>query len=215
MPGVFRQPPWSYVLAVLAPLSIVLILKWTGVFVDRLPSAALLAGVLAVAWYCGRRPALVATAVSLVFHAYVIARSPAHRTDVAEVVGLLLFVGLAVFLSHATPRLGRTLRELEAERQHEHSARAAAERHSREADELRRLSQTLTRTTSPTAAGQRVADAVQRLFEPSSAVVRLLEPDDTMVAVAIAGENPVVTPGHRMPAGSGVVGLAVTERRLS
>ncbi len=214
MPDVFRQSPWSYLLAVLVPLSVLLIFKGTGIFVDRLPSAALLAGVLAVAWYCGRRPALVATAVSLVFHAYVIARSPTHHTDVAEVVGLLLFAGLAVFLSHATPRLGQTLRELEAERQREHSARATAERHSREADELRRLSQTLTRTTSPTAAAQRVADAVQRLFEPSSAVLRLLEPDGTMVAVAIAGTNPVVTPGHRMPAGSGVVGLAVTERRL-
>jgi signal transduction histidine kinase/CheY-like chemotaxis protein len=213
-PDVVRQPPWSYVLAALLAFSVILILKATGVVVDRLQSAALLVGVLAVAWYCGRRPALVATAISFVFPAYVIGRSPAHGTDVQELVELLLFVGLTVFLSHATARLGQTVREREAERQRQHIARAAAERHSREADELRRLSQALTRTTSPTAAGQRVADAVQRLFEPSSAVVRLLEPDGTMVAVAIAGTNPVVTPGHRMPAGSGVVGLAVTERRL-
>lgn len=191
-PDVLRQPPWSYVLAALFPVSVMVILKSTGVFVDRLPSAALLAGVLAVAWYCGHRPALLATAISLVFDAYVIARSPLHRTDLAEVIGLLLFAGLAVFLSYAAPRLEQTLRELEAEREREHIARAAAERHSREADELRRLSRALTHTASPTAAGQRVADAVERLFDPSSAVVRLLEPDGAMVAVAIAGDNPVV-----------------------
>jgi PAS domain S-box-containing protein len=104
--------------------------------------------------------------------------------------------------------------ELERERTREQGARAEAERHSREADELRRLSRALTSTSSPTAAAQRVADAVKRLLEPSSAVVRLLEPDGTMVAVAVAGQNLVVTPGHRMPAGSGVVGLAVTQRSL-
>jgi PAS domain S-box-containing protein len=104
--------------------------------------------------------------------------------------------------------------ELERERKAEQIARAEAERHSREADELRRLSRALTYTTSPTAAAQRVADAVKRLFEPSSAVVRLLESDGAMVAVAVAGDNPVVIPGHRMPAGSGVVGLAITRRTL-
>jgi PAS domain S-box-containing protein len=104
--------------------------------------------------------------------------------------------------------------ELERERKREQIARAEAERHSREADELRRLSRALTYPTSPTAAAQRVADAVKRLFEPSSAVVRLLESDGAMVAVAVAGENPVVIPGHRMPAGSGVVGLAITRRSL-
>jgi signal transduction histidine kinase/ActR/RegA family two-component response regulator len=167
-----------------------------------------------VAWYCGRRAALLATAISIVFHAYVATRLPLHRTDVGDVIGLLLFAGLAVFLSYATPRLGQSLRELERERKREQTARAEAERHSREADELRRLSRALTYTTSPTAAAQRVADAVHRLFDPSSVVVRLLEAEGAMVAVAIAGENPVVVPGHRMPAGSGVVGLAVTQRRL-
>ena len=129
-------------------------------------------------------------------------------------VGLILFAGLAVFVSYAAPRLGQTLRELERERKREQTARTEAERHSREADELRRLSRALTHTASPTAAAQRVADAVKRLFDPSSVVVRLLEPDGAMMAVAIAGENPVVTPGHRMPAGSGVVGQAVTQRSL-
>jgi signal transduction histidine kinase/ActR/RegA family two-component response regulator len=211
---VLRQAPWSYTVAVIVPVTVMLMLQAAGPFADRLPSAPLLAAVLAVAWYCGRRPALLATGISIVVHAYVLMRSPLHRTDVADAVGLILFAGLAVFLSYATPRLRQTLRELERERKREQIARAEAERHSREADELRRLSRALTSTTSPTAAAQRVADAVKRLLDPSSAVVRLLEPDGAMVAVAIAGENPVVTPGHRMPAGSGVVGLAITQRRL-
>jgi signal transduction histidine kinase/ActR/RegA family two-component response regulator len=211
---VLRQPPWSYALAAVAPVTAMLMLQAAGVFVDRLPSAPLLAAILAVAWYCGRLPALLATIVSIVLHAYVLIRSPRHETDAGDVVGLILFAGLAVFVSYAAPRLGQTLRELEHERKREQIARTEAERHGREADELRRLSRALTHTASPTAAAQRVADAVKRFFEPSSAVVRLLEPDGAMVAVAIAGENPVVTPGHRMPAGSGVVGQAVTQRRL-
>jgi signal transduction histidine kinase/ActR/RegA family two-component response regulator len=211
---VLRQPPWSYALAVIVPVTAMLMLQAAGVFVDRLPSAPLLAAILAVAWYCGRLPALLATIVSIVLHAYVLIRSPRHETDVGDVVGLILFAGLAVFVSYAAPRLRQTLRELEHERKREQIARTEAERHGREADELRRLSRALTHTASPTAAAQRVADAVKRFFEPSSAVVRLLEPDGAMVAFAIAGENPVVTPGHRMPAGSGVVGQAVTQRRL-
>ena len=185
-----RQPPWSCALAVIVPVTAMLMLEAAGVFVDRLPSAPLLAAVLAVAWYCGRLPALLATIVSIGLHAYVLIRSPRHETDVADVVGLILFAGLAVFVSYAAPRLGQTLRELEHERKREQIARTEAERHGREADELRRLSRALTHTASPTAAAQRVADAVKRFFDPSSAVVRLLEPDGAMVAVAIAGENP-------------------------
>ena len=127
----------------------------------------------------------------------------------------MLFGGLAVFLSYAVPRLEQTLRELQRERQREERARADAERHSREADELRRLSQALTHTTDPTAAAQRVADAVKRLFDPSIVAVRLLEPDGTMVAVAISGDNPVVVPGHRMPPGSGVSGSRSDPRPAS
>ncbi len=209
-----RHPPWSYTLGVAVPVTALLLLQAAGVFVDRLPSAPLLAAVLAVAWYCGRSAALLATAVSIVFHAYVLIRSPFTETNVGDVLGLILFAGLAGFVSYAAPRLGQTLRELEHERTREQTARAEAERHSREADELRRLSRVLTQTASPTAAAQRVADAVKRFFNPSSAVVRLLEPDGAMVAVAIAGENPIVLPGHRMPAGSGVVGQAVSQRKL-
>lgn len=215
MRDVLRQPPWSYALAVTVPVILMVVFRASGAFLDRLPSPPMLAGVLVVAWYCGRRPALVATVISiLLLHVHVLKRGAPYRTDVPDIVGLTLFGGLAVFLSYTVPRLKQTLRDLQREREREQVARAEAERHSREADELRRLSRALTHTTGPTAAAQRVADAAVRLFDPSSVAVRLLEPDGTMVAVAIAGDNPVVVPGHRLPQGSGVVGLAVTERRM-
>jgi K+-sensing histidine kinase KdpD len=161
-------------LAVIAPTAVLLLLQAAGVFVDRLPSAPLLAAVLAVAWYCGRLPALLSTAISIVFHAYMLIPSPRHGFDAGDAVALILFAGLAVFVSYAAPRLGQSLRELDLERKREQIARTEAERHSREAHELRRLSRALTHTDSATAAAQRVADAVMRLFDPSSAVVRLL-----------------------------------------
>jgi signal transduction histidine kinase/ActR/RegA family two-component response regulator len=215
MRDALRQAPWSYGLAVAIPVVVMLIFQVAGALFARLPSPPMLAAVLGVAWYCGRRPALVATGISIVLlHIHVLKRGQPYRTDLPDVIGLVLFAGLAIFLSYMTPRLEQTLRELESERQREQVARTEAERHSREADELRRLSRALTYTTSPTAAAQRVTDAVKRLFDPSSSVVRLLEADGAMVAVAVTGESPVVGPGHRMPAGTGVVGLAVTERRM-
>src|SRR5215470_3444012 len=147
---VLRQPPWSYALAMIVPTTVLLLLRAAGVFVDRLPSAPLLAAVLAVAWYCGRLPALLSTAISIVFHAYMLIPSPRHAFDVADAVALILFAGLAVFISYAAPRLGQSLRELEVERQREQIARTEAERHSREAHELRRLSRALTHTDTAT-----------------------------------------------------------------
>src|SRR5262249_21118145 len=128
---ILQEPPWSYVLGVIVPTTVLLLLQAAGVFVDRLPSAPLLAAVLAVAWYCGRLPALLSTAISMVFHAYTLVPSPRHAFDVADAVALILFAGLAVFISYAAPRLGQSLRELEVERQREQIARTEAERHSR------------------------------------------------------------------------------------
>ncbi len=210
-----RRPVWRHVLAVAVPVTVMLVIAPVDAYAEHVPNLPLLAGVLAVAWYGGRRSALLATVVSIVvLHAHVLRRHGTLRLEVPDVVGVVLFGGLALFLAWGAPRLRRMLYELERERQREQRALAEAERHGREADELRGLSQALTSTTSPTAAAQRVADAVKRLFECSSAVVRLLEVDGSMVAMAVAGENPVVAPGHRMPPGSGVVGLAVTERRM-
>src|SRR5262245_43787548 len=104
---ILQQPPWSYALGVIVPVVTMLLLRGAGVFVDRLPSAPLLAAVLGVAWYCARGPALLSTAISTVFHGYVLIRSPHHETNAADVVGLILFALLALFVSYAVPRLGQ------------------------------------------------------------------------------------------------------------
>src|SRR4030095_10027471 len=98
---VLRQPPWSYALAAIIPATVMLMLQGAGVFVDRLPSAPLLAAVSAGPCYCGRLRPLLATAISIIFHAYMLIRSPHHGTDVADAIGLILFAGLAGFVSYA------------------------------------------------------------------------------------------------------------------
>jgi signal transduction histidine kinase len=212
---VLRRPRWSYGLAIAAPAAMILIVYNAGGVLHRLPGLPMLAAILAVAWYCGRQPALVATSLSIaLLHVYVLNRGDPVRTGIPELIGLVTFGTLAGFLSYAVPHLGHTLRELDRERERQHLARADAERHGREADELRRLSQALTHTTNTADAAQRVAEAAQRLFDPSSVALRLLEADGAMVAVAVAGANPIVVPGHRLPPRSGVVGLAVVEQRM-
>ncbi|MBI2204651.1 MAG: response regulator [Candidatus Rokubacteria bacterium] len=199
----------------MAPVAMMLMFRISGGLLDRLPGPPMLAAVLGVAWYCGRRPALLATGISIaLLHLFVLSRGDPYETDIPELLGLLTFWAVAVFLSYVAPRLEHTLRELERERERQLAARAEAERHGREADELRGLAQALTHTTKTAVAAQRVADAAHRLFDPSSVAVRLLEPDGALVAVAVAGANPLVAPGHRLPPRSGVVGLAVLERRM-
>lgn len=207
---VLRRPSVSYLLGAALPITVMLVLRATPLF-DRLPGAPMLMAVLAVAWYCGPRPALLATGVATAALSW----ARLQRLDVPEAISLLMFTGCALFIAYTASRLAATLRDLERQRQREQAGRAEAERLSREAHELRRLSRALTYTTTPIAASQRVADAVQRLFDASSTVVRLLEADGSLVAVAIAGRNPVVKPGHRMPAGAGAVGRAVSQRTLT
>src|SRR5215831_6847733 len=96
-----HQPPWSYGFAVAVPVAVMLIFQVGGVFLARLPSPPMLAAVLAVAWYCGRHAALAATGISiLLLHIHVLKRGQPYRTDVPDVIGLVLFAGLAIFLSY-------------------------------------------------------------------------------------------------------------------
>ncbi|MGH7391176.1 MAG: ATP-binding protein [Candidatus Rokuibacteriota bacterium] len=207
---ILRTPPLSYVIGAAVPVAVMLGLRLTAPLLDRLPGAAMLMAVLAVAWYCGQRAALVTTAVAT---GLLYAAGPGP-SNAAEIVAALLFAICGLFIGSTASRLASTLRDLERQRQREQAGRAEAERLSREAHELRRLSRALTYTTTPIGASQRVADAVQRLFEARSIVVRLLEPDGSAVAVAIAGDSAVTRPGHRLPPGAGVVGLAVSRRQL-
>jgi PAS domain S-box-containing protein len=84
----------------------------------------------------------------------------------------------------------------------------------RRADELTRISRYLTESLDITEVAQRIADSIMRLFQAQSSVVRLLQPDGSLLCVAIAGkwlEN--FPPGYRLPPGVGLVGRAVAERR--
>jgi PAS domain S-box-containing protein len=94
--------------------------------------------------------------------------------------------------------------------------RAEAEREElrRHAEELARVARHLTESLDISEVAQRIADSILPLFQAQSSVVRLLQPDGSLACVAIAGkwlEN--FKPGYRLPAGVGLVGRAVAERR--
>ena len=94
--------------------------------------------------------------------------------------------------------------------------RAEAEREQlrRHADELARVSRRLTESLDIDEVAERIAESILPLFQAQSSVVRLLLPDGSLACVAIAGkwlEN--FKPGYILPAGVGLVGRAVVEKR--
>jgi GAF domain-containing protein/CheY-like chemotaxis protein len=92
------------------------------------------------------------------------------------------------------------------------NARLYAEttRRQREAEELARLSRTLTESLDVDAVGARIADSVLALFNAQSSVLRVLRPDGGLEALALAGRAAgVLAPGHVLPAGTSSSGRAV------
>jgi PAS domain S-box-containing protein len=94
--------------------------------------------------------------------------------------------------------------------------RAEAEREQlrRHADELARVSRRLTESLDIDEVAERIAESILPLFQAQSSIVRLLLPDGSLACVAIAGkwlEN--FKPGYILPAGVGLVGRAVVEKR--
>ena len=88
------------------------------------------------------------------------------------------------------------------------------EQQRRYADELGRVARRLTESLDVSEVAERIAEAILPLFQAQSSVVRLLQPDGSLVCVAIAGkwlEN--FRPGYVLPPGVGLVARAVTERR--
>ena len=84
----------------------------------------------------------------------------------------------------------------------------------RHADELARVARRLTESLDIAEVAERIAESILPLFAAQSSVVRLLQPDGALACVAIAGkwlEN--FKPGYILPAGVGLVGRAVVERR--
>ena len=93
-------------------------------------------------------------------------------------------------------------------------AEAERERLRRHADELARVSRRLTESLNIDEVAERIAESILPLFQAQSSVVRLLLPDGSLACVAIAGkwlEN--FKPGDILPAGVGLVGRAVVEKR--
>lgn len=83
------------------------------------------------------------------------------------------------------------------------------ERRRREAEELARFARVLTETLDVKALGPRIVESALLLFSASSADLRMVEPDGSLVEVACAGPlRDGFEPGHRIAPGVGISGLA-------
>jgi signal transduction histidine kinase/CheY-like chemotaxis protein len=89
-----------------------------------------------------------------------------------------------------------------------------ARRRRLEAEELARLARTLTESLDPHAVGDRIADSVLALFQVQSSVLRLLQPDGSLMALARGGRRRDASRlGAVLPAGVGASGRAALEGR--
>jgi len=89
-----------------------------------------------------------------------------------------------------------------------------SERRRREAEELGRISRTLTESLDVSAVGERIVESVLPLFAAQGAVVWLIEPDSSMAVLASTGPaEDVLARGHVFPAGVGVPAKIVVEGR--
>jgi GAF domain-containing protein/CheY-like chemotaxis protein len=83
-----------------------------------------------------------------------------------------------------------------------------------EAEELARLARTLTESLDVSEVVERTAASVLPLFRAQSSIVRLLQPDGSLVAVALGGRaSERFEAGHVLAPGVGVLGRAVVEGR--
>jgi GAF domain-containing protein/CheY-like chemotaxis protein len=92
---------------------------------------------------------------------------------------------------------------------------AEATRRRHEAEELARLAQRLTESLDVSDVVERTVESVVGLFGAQSSVLRLLQSDGSLVALGVWGRaREAMEPGHILPAGTGVLGRAVTEGRV-
>ena len=81
-----------------------------------------------------------------------------------------------------------------------------------EAEELARLAQTLTESLEVSEVAQRTVDSVLPLFRVESSIVRLLQADGSLTALAVGGRSREhFATGHVLAPGVGVLGRAVVE----
>lgn len=91
---------------------------------------------------------------------------------------------------------------------------AETQHRERETEELARISRTLTESLDFGLVSQRIVESVLRLFDVPTAVLRLLQPDGSLLAVARAGPTSEHSlSAQHLPPGIGVVGRAIAEDR--
>ena len=98
------------------------------------------------------------------------------------------------------------------------NARLYAEttRRQREAEELAGLARSLTESLDVSDVVGRTVESVIPLFGARSSTLRLMQPDGSLVALALGGTSREgFEPGHVMPPGRGVLGRAVAEGRAA
>jgi GAF domain-containing protein/CheY-like chemotaxis protein len=96
------------------------------------------------------------------------------------------------------------------------NARLYAEttRRQREAEELARLARGLTESLDVSDVVGRTVESVIQLFGAQSSTLRLMQPDGSLVALALGGTSREgFEPGHVLPPGKGILGRAVEEAR--
>ncbi len=97
-----------------------------------------------------------------------------------------------------------------------HNARvhAQTERARRVAGELARVARSLTETLEMSAVGDQTVESVLPLFDAQIAVLRVLEPDGSLRAIAASGgARGAFKPGHVLPPGMGLMGRVAREGR--
>jgi two-component system, sensor histidine kinase len=135
-----RIPLRHWVWVVLAPAAVIATSLMLSPLLDRVPFTSLLAAVIFVAWDAGEVPAMVATALSMLFAMffYLAPHGSLRVDDPADIVGLGVFLVLAVFTGRTTARGRDVMRR-------EQAARVEAEGRRAEADQLRELAESSNR----------------------------------------------------------------------
>jgi signal transduction histidine kinase len=87
------------------------------------------------------------------------------------------------------------------------------DRQRRAAEELAQVAASLTEELDVTGIAQRVVESARALFSVRSALLRLRQADGSLVAVAAAGFDGDIRPGHVLAAGLWMSGRAIRERR--
>lgn len=88
------------------------------------------------------------------------------------------------------------------------------DRRRREAEQLASVARLVDESLDVTAVGERIVQSVLSLFHVRSSSLRLLQPDGSLVAIALGGPAlDYCAPGHVLPPGIGVVSRVIAEGR--